>query len=84
MVTAGIIFKAVIGSFWGRAMAMVAAGLLALGLNNMYQRAKGREQVVQASQKAGEKRNEAAAKIRDRIDPSTAWKRLREEYSYRQ
>ena len=69
------------GTRWGKILAAVLAGFLALNLNNMYQRSKGREQIVQASHKAGIKRNEKSDKIRRSIDPGTAWKRLRQEYA---
>ena len=71
----------VYSSKWGKILAACMAGLLALGINNAWQRSKGRKQVVIASQKAGLKRNEQTDKIRARIKPGTAMRRLRDEYA---
>lgn len=71
--------------FRGSLVAQIAAGVVALlgvwKINNMVIERKIIKEVVQASHKAGIKRNEKSEQIRRSIDPGTAWKRLRQEYA---
>jgi len=66
-------------------VAQIIAGAVAFSaiwtVNNMIVERKAVKKVVQASQKAGVKRNEKSDKIRARIKPGTAWKRLQSEYA---
>lgn len=75
----------VLNWFRGSLIAQIAAGVIAfLGvwkINNMVVERKAVKAVVQASKAAGTKRNAKTDQIRARIVPSTAWKRLRQEYA---
>lgn len=85
MISVAWIAKAVVGSFWGRMMAIAVASLAALGVNNWYQRSLGakkeRVKIVEKAKSDGTERNEKAAKIRRNIKPGAAWQRLRQEYA---
>jgi 3'-phosphoadenosine 5'-phosphosulfate sulfotransferase len=76
--------KGVLGTFWGRAIAVALAALVALKVNNVIQRSVGEKRgiakvVTKANTKAKE-RNAQVRKIGDSIDPATAMQRLRSEY----
>lgn len=85
MISIGWIAQAVIGSFWGRMMAIAVASLAALGVNNWYQRSLGakkeRVKIVEKAKSDGSERNAKADKIRRNIKPSSAWKRLLSDYA---
>lgn len=71
--------------FRGSLVAQIAAGVVALlgvwKINNMVVERRVIKEVVQASHKAGIKRNEKSDQIRRSINRGTAWKRLRSEFA---
>lgn len=82
---AGILLKAVTGSFMGRAIAIGLAALTALSLNNLYQRSAGakkeRVKIIQKTNEVAKKRDANIRKTRRNINPNTAFERLRREYA---
>lgn len=82
---ANLALGGILNWFRGSLIAQIAAGVVAfLGvwkINNMVVERKAVKAVVQASHKAGIKRNEKSDKIRARIVHGTAWKRLQSEFA---
>jgi len=82
---ANLALGGILNWFRGSLAAQIAAGVVALlgvwKINNMVVERKVIKEVVQASHKAGIKRNEKSDKIRNSIEPGTAWKRLRSEFA---
>jgi hypothetical protein len=76
--------KGILGTFWGRAIIVGLAALMALKVNNIVQRSVGEKRgiakVVKESNQVARKRNEKARSIRSRIKPDTAWQQLLTEY----
>jgi len=76
--------KGVLGTFWGRAIAVALAALVTLKINNVWQRSIGEKRgiakVVTKSNEVAKERNAQARTIRSRIKPDTAWKQLLTEY----
>lgn len=84
LATVGVLFKAVTGSFIGRAIAIGAAALVALGINNMYMQRIGGDKreakIVKNTKKAGQQKNAKSSKVRKRIKPDTAGDSLWKQY----
>lgn len=79
-----LVWKIVVGSFWGRMVGVALIAWGALAANNAWQRSKGRAQertaIVESTNKEAEKRNAQARRIRNSRPESGAAKRLRQQY----
>lgn len=76
MIALGIVWKWVIGSMLGRIVAGALVGLVALGVNNAWQRQKGANQVITSSIEQGKAINEKNARVRERAKEPGAFERL--------
>lgn len=72
----GIVWTWVIRSMLGRIVAGALVGLVALGVNNAWQRSIGADRVITSSVKQGEKANEKNARIREQTKRPGAFERL--------
>lgn len=76
MIWIGLAWKWVIGSMLGRIVAGAVVGLVALGINNSWQRKKGAEQVITSSIQKAKAINERNARIREKAKQPGAFERL--------
>lgn len=76
MIWLGIVWKWIVGTMIGRILAGALVGLVALGINNHFQRQKGAEQVITGSIERGKAANERNAKIREKVKEPGAAERL--------
>jgi hypothetical protein len=72
-----MILKLIWGSALGRIVSVALVALAALGVNNMVQRAKGGQAVIEKSKKAGKIANAKAAKSHAAAERPGAAERVR-------
>lgn len=80
MIWLGIIWKWIIGSMLGRIVAGALVGLVALGVNNAWQRKKGAEQVITSSIEKAKAANERNARIREKTKAPGAPERVLRDF----
>lgn len=76
MIALGIVWKWILGSMLGRIVAGALVGLVALGVNNAWQRQKGAEQVITGSIEKAKAINATNEKVRERARKPGAAERL--------
>lgn len=80
MMLLGRLLEWIVGSMLGRIAAGIAIGLVALGLNNAWQRHKGASQIVAQSIEQGKRINEKNRKIREKVKAPGAAERVLRNY----
>lgn len=74
------VFQWFVKSMIGRIVAAALVGLVALSINNSWQRHKGAEQIITNSIEHGKAANERNAKIREKVKAPGAAERVLRNY----
>lgn len=75
-----LLWKWIIGSVIGRIVAGAAVGLVALGINNHFQRQKGANEIITQSIERGNQANERNAAIRQKAKAPGAAERVLRDF----
>ena len=80
MIALGIVWQWIVGSALGRIVAAALVVLVALSINNSWQRHKGAERIITQSIERGKAANERNAKIREKVKAPGAAERVLRNY----